>query len=248
MQNNFLPRFKRSLPYILGLYLLMSSTPSAWGQKLVAPNLEHSQDSEDSEDSEGQDLDASSEDCETTAMENKSCIPKFAPFKADKLMHAEIKTSLGTLCCTLFAGVYPLTVLNFRSLSNGAPPWTDAQGQTHDEAYYSDLPFGQRIAGAYVISGLRPEGVDFVVIDEHCQRRQEKNMPLAGSLLMIQAHPGTASTQFLILARNQASFHGMYANFGHCAPLETIDALTRKDAKILEIRVKDDDSCKNNLK
>ena len=54
---------------------------------------------------------------------------------------------------------------------------------------------------------------------------------------MIQNHPGDASTTFMLLARDVPEFSGMYAVFGTCTPLETIQNLTRKPAVLKEIRI-----------
>ncbi len=154
-----------------------------------------------------------------------------APFPYDYVMHGRIVTSLGTLECDLYAGSHPLTVLNFVSLGRENYGWTDASGEMHQEAYYSELPLGSRVKGAYVTSSIRDEGTNFVLSDERCDVHQ----PVAGSVLMVQNQPGVASTQFALLARDIPQFRGMYIVFGQCGPLELIDKLTREDAVIERI-------------
>ena len=151
-----------------------------------------------------------------------------APFPLDYVMNGKIVTSLGTLDCELYAGTHPLTVLNFVSLGRDGYGWTDASGEMHQTAYYSDLPFGSRSKGAYVASSVREEGANFVLADERCDVHQ----PTAGSIVMIQNHPGMASTQFALLARDIPQFKGMYVVFGRCESLELIDKLTRENAVI----------------
>lgn len=244
MRAGIVSHFKRYASLIFGLSLLLNSALPVLGQDPAYPDLDPP-DADDTPNGLEEGLkNASAGDASEPSQASASlCVPSVAPFKADRRMRAEIATSLGTLCCTLFAGEYPMTVLNFRALARDKIPWTDAQGKAHTEAYYSKLPFGARIAGAYVLSSLRPEGSNFVVVDESCQRRNQSQPPAAGDLMMVQSHPGMASTQFMLLARDQASFWGMYPVFGHCGPLETIDALTRRDAKILEIFVDDNGAC-----
>ena len=153
---------------------------------------------------------------------------RIAPFPVDYVMKGQIVTSLGTLECELYAGTHPLTVLNFVSLGRDGYGWTDASGVMHQTAYYSDLPFDSRVKGAYVTSSVREEGTNFVLEDERCAVHQ----PTSGSIVMIQNHPGMASTQFALLARTIPQFKGMYVVFGHCEPLDLIDKLTRENAVI----------------
>lgn len=153
---------------------------------------------------------------------------EIAPFPYDYVMHGSIVTSLGTLSCDLYAGSHPLTVLNFVSLGRDNYGWKDASGEMHQTAYYSDLPFGSRVKGAYVTSSVREEGTSFVLADERCDVHQ----PVAGSILMVQNQPGRASTQFALLARDIPQFRGMYIVFGQCGPQELVDKLTREDAVI----------------
>ncbi len=162
-------------------------------------------------------------------------VRKIAPFKEDERIQAELMTSEGTITCALFAGQHPLTVLNFIALALGKPAWTDALGIPHRDPYYHDLPFDSRVKDAYAVIGKRPEGVNFTVVDERCRSHE----PKAGAIAMVQNHPGDASTTFMLLAKDIPEFSGMYAVFGTCTPLETIQNLTRKPAVLKEIRIPD---------
>ena len=171
----------------------------------------------------------------TPAPENDAPAPDhritLAPFPPDYVMHGKIITSIGELECDLYAGNHPFTVLNFVALSRENYVWTDATGTKHTNAYYTNLPFGSRVKGAYVTSSIRPEGTDFVIPDERCKTHQ----PTAGAIIMLQNHPGRASAQFALLARDIIEFKNMYTVFGQCGPIETIDKLTREDATIERI-------------
>ena len=152
-----------------------------------------------------------------------------APWPENKTIVATLVTSHGEIQCRLFAGTHPMTVLNFISLATGKPGWTDGSGNKHTDPYFQNIEFSNRVKGAYVVSGLRSEGSDFVIPDERCK----EHPTVAGSIAMVQAHPGMASTQFMLMPRKNPSFKNMYIVFGQCAPIEIIDKITRENA-ILE--------------
>lgn len=152
-------------------------------------------------------------------------------------MAAHIKTTHGTLCCDLFVDDHPLTVLNFKSLASGIPAWTDRQGRPHTTPYYDGLSFLKE--RGFVVSKAREEGTDFYVKDERCAEHR----PVAGSLVMVQAHPGTASTRFMLLTRDFPEFYGMYAVFGHCADVGLIQKWRSEDVVIQQIEVRDHAVC-----
>ena len=156
-----------------------------------------------------------------------------APWAADKTIRTVLYTSAGEVVCDLFAGTHPMTTLNFISLATGKPAWTDGSGQSHADPYYSELKFGAHQKGVYVVSGERPEGTDFVLPDERCEEHQ----PVAGSIVMVQAHPGQASTQFMLIPKENPRFKGMYIVFGQCGPLDIIDKLTHGGAILNRVDV-----------
>jgi|GEM_PF-6430649 len=172
------------------------------------------------------------------------CCPgdKPSPYRIYHSPHpvrARLRTSLGEVCCDLHIEGHPLTVLNFMALATGNPGWGDRAGQVHVSPYYVDIPFGHRVAGAYVVSGSRPEGEGFVVRDERCKGHG----PVAGSLAMVQSHPGLASASFMLLARDIPEFAGMYAVFGQCSPLSVIGALTAQEAVLFGVEIDDMAAC-----
>lgn len=160
-------------------------------------------------------------------------VRKVAPWHEDKKLKVALHTSLGDVTCELFAGAHPLTVLNFKALATGTPAWTDASGKSHQTPYYQELPFGTRVKNRYVNTSLRAEGTGFVIVDERCRSHQ----PVAGSIAMVQNYPGQAAAQFMLLASDIPVFKGMYAVFGQCAPIETIQKLTTVDAVLHSVSV-----------
>ena len=157
-----------------------------------------------------------------------------APYPKDKIIHATLITSAGNISCQLYAGAHPMTVMNFVALAKGKPGWTDASGVSHSEPYYKGLAFGNRVKNAYAAVSARPEGTDFLIPDERCS----VHGPKAGAIAMLQPYPGQASTRFVLLARDEPNFKGMYAFFGACEPIDTIRALTKQeDAKLERIEI-----------
>lgn len=54
---------------------------------------------------------------------------------------------------------------------------------------------------------------------------------------MSQLHPGTASSNFILLARDITEFNGMYAVFGQCENIEAIEQLTKQKAVLERVIV-----------
>lgn len=165
--------------------------------------------------------------------------PKYKIYAGKHDVSARIETTEGALCCDLFIEEHPLTVLNFMALVRGNPAWTDKSGKQHGTPFYDGLKFDIREKGKFVSVGERPEGTNFYVQDERCEAHE----PVAGSLLMTQTHPGTASTRIAILARDVPAFSGMYTIFGQCETGEVLEALTRKDASVVKIEIHDGKRC-----
>lgn len=156
-----------------------------------------------------------------------------APFPKDYRIRVQLVTTVGNIPCELYADTHPLTVLNFVALATGSPAWRDASGTVHSTPYYKDIPFGSRKRGAFVVSGDRPEGTGFYVVDERCS----VHGPVAGAIAMSQLHPGTASSNFILLARDITEFNGMYAVFGQCENIEAIEQLTKQKAVLERVIV-----------
>lgn len=157
----------------------------------------------------------------------------FAPFPKDYRIRVQLVTTVGNIPCELYADTHPLTVLNFVALATGSPSWRDASGTVHSTPYYKDIPFGSRKRGAFVVSGDRPEGTGFYVVDERCT----VHGPVTGAIAMSQLHPGTASSNFILLARDITEFNGMYAVFGQCENIEAIEQLTKQKAVLERVIV-----------
>lgn len=184
------------------------------------------------------------EDSADTISEEQTCeelakpehVSGISPYPKGKIIQAKIQTSIGELSCELYVGDHPMTVLNFISLATGKPAWNDASGKVHHDAYYKDLKFIQRNKNRYVVSSLRDEGTDFVIVDERCVSHGMD----AGAIAMVQPYPGMASSQFILLADNVPAFKGMYPVFGKCGPVDLIKEMTKKDVTLNQIFILDD--------
>lgn len=157
-------------------------------------------------------------------------------FRNEQTIDVVMHTSVGDLQCTLFAGKHQITVANFLALALGMIPWRDKNGNVHDIPYFTNLDFGRREQGAFVVSGGHDAKPDFTIPDGRCQ----EHPPVAGAIAMISPWPGQASTQFMILARDLPIFSGMYEVFGSCHDLEVIQKLTSEHATLDRIELKRD--------
>ena len=189
-------------------------------------------DSEQQDDAEIQDDAANIEVPEEEVVVEDHRLPVHL-FAKDKVIQVKIVTSAGDVMCDLYAGLHPVTVVNFVSLAKGTPGWTNLSGKNHRDPYYTNIKFAQRSKGAYVISGLRPEGVNFVITDERCLSHE----PKAGAIMMLQDYPGQASVQFMILGKDMPAFKGMYTVFGQCSSKDVIQTLTKQDAVLERVEV-----------
>ena len=74
-----------------------------------------------------------------------------------------------------------------------------------------------------------------MIPDERCKTHG----PKAGAIGMVQPHPGMASAQFILLSRDIPTFNGLYAIFGQCRPIETIELLTREEGTLTRVELKE---------
>ena len=167
-----------------------------------------------------------------------------SPYPPDMAISAILHTSEGDICCDLFHNDHPKTVANFMALSqDNILPWTDQDGKKTRRAFYVNRPFYKREPGAFAACGDPKENQNgspgFVIPDERCAEHKS----VAGALGMAQIYPGTAATQFFILARDIPMFENLYTIFGHCTDAKTIDALTRKDATLQSITIQKKAAC-----
>lgn len=132
--------------------------------------------------------------------------------------HAEtaiIKTSLGTITCTLFTKEAPITVANFIGLASGTKEFKDpATGDTVKRPFYDGLAF-HRVIPNFMIQGGDPlgngtGGPGFAFDNENTLADFSK----PGVLAMANAGPNTNGSQFFITVAPTPSLEGGYNVFG----------------------------------
>lgn len=128
---------------------------------------------------------------------------------------AMIKTSEGTITCTLFKKEAPNTVENFINLAAGTKQFIDPKtGQRVMRPFYNGLIFHRVIPG-FMIQGGDPlgngtGGPGYVFDNENTLADFSK----PGVLAMANAGPNTNGSQFFITVAPTPSLEGSYNVFG----------------------------------
>jgi peptidyl-prolyl cis-trans isomerase A (cyclophilin A) len=146
-------------------------------------------------------------------------------------LRAGIRTSLGTLTCTLYEDKAPETVANFVGLARGLRPWWDAREaawQTkpyfHGTSFHRVIPDFMIQGGDHMRDGTGEVGYTF---DDELHPSLSHDR--AGQLCMANKGPNTNSAQFFITDGPAPHLDRMksYTIFGECEPLETIARIAR---------------------
>ena len=154
---------------------------------------------------------------------------------------AEFRTSLGTITCTLFDDIAPMTVANFVGLARGAKPFTDTKtGETARRPYYNGTIFHRVIPG-FMIQGGDPLGVGsggpgYQFADE---LDPTKKIDKAGVLAMANAGPGTNGSQFFITDASAPHLNGKHTVFGHCGNTDVVRKIARVKSGVADRPVGD---------
>jgi peptidyl-prolyl cis-trans isomerase A (cyclophilin A) len=141
-------------------------------------------------------------------------------------LRAVIETEKGTMTCELFPDDAPYGVANFVGLARGRRPWKDpATNKWVTRRFYDGLTF-HRVIDDFVAQGGDPLGTGYggpgyKFADEITDLHHEP-----GTLAYANAGPDTNGSQFYIAEVSLPSLDGGYTIFGHCDPLEVIQAIT----------------------
>lgn len=220
---------KRSLPSLLGILLLLGSSP-LYSSTLFAQD--DSQDTQDANNTE-QETDLNVEDPAPAIH-----APVNSPFLPDHLISVTLQTTRGELCCDLHPQDHPMTVINFLMLANAPLPWL--AGVPQKKAFYENLPADNRERNSFVVYGEDTKNIlNYTIADERCT----KHPPLSGALGMVQNSPGQSRSAFFILAKDMPIFEGMFPIFGSCKPIEIIQELSNHKSELVRIVVHDRQSC-----
>lgn len=144
---------------------------------------------------------------------------------AGKTLTADIKTSLGTLSCELFADKAPVTVANFVGLARGKRPFK-VRGEWVKRPGYDGTTF-HRVVKGFMIQGGDPLGngtgePGYVIPDEIWEGSKHDKR---GLLCMANRGKNTNGMQFFITDAAAPHLDGGYTIFGSCGPDETIEKL-----------------------
>jgi peptidyl-prolyl cis-trans isomerase A (cyclophilin A) len=136
---------------------------------------------------------------------------------------ASMKTSEGTLRCTLFEDKAPITVANFVGLATGKRPWKDPSGAWVKKPAYDGTTFHRIIKGFMIQGGdARGNGTGepgYVIPDELWAGAKHDR---AGLLCMANRGPNTNGAQFFITDAAAAHLDTSYTIFGECSPVDVV--------------------------
>lgn len=140
---------------------------------------------------------------------------------------ATLKTSEGTLQCTLFEEKAPVTVANFVGLARGTRPFkSEIDGEWVKKPAYDGTTFHRIIKGFMIQGGDRRgngTGEPGYVIADEIWPGAKHDRP--GLLCMANRGPDTNGAQFFITDAKVAALDGKYTIFGECSPVSLIHKL-----------------------
>lgn len=149
-------------------------------------------------------------------------------------LHAAIKTSLGTIDCTLFPEQAPVTVANFVGLTTGKKDWVDPTSGhlRRGVPFYRGTHFHRVIPQFFIQAGDPTDtgsgGPGYTLPDEisadltHAQ---------PGILSMANhGRPDSSGSQWFITAGPIAHLDGRHTIFGHCEDLDVIQRIAHVPA------------------
>ncbi len=139
-----------------------------------------------------------------------------------------LKTSEGSIRCTLWPAEAPQTVLNFVELATGKRAWVDPEtGRSTERPLYDGSTFHRVIPG-FMVQGGDPLGTGeggpgYRFKDEITERDFDE----PGLLAMANAGPNTNGSQFFITEGTPTKLNGKHTIFGHCANLDVVKRIAR---------------------
>ena len=137
-------------------------------------------------------------------------------------LRAVIRTSMGSIVCSLEDTAVPHAVANFVGLARGTRPWFSiADDAWVQRPFYDGLIF-HRIIDDFMIQGGDPTGTGYggpgyEFNDEYANLQHQ-----AGTLAYANAGANTNGSQFYITEVTTAFLDGSYTIFGLCEPLSLI--------------------------
>jgi peptidyl-prolyl cis-trans isomerase A (cyclophilin A) len=158
-----------------------------------------------------------------TLAEAEKGLPKQGTFAA------QIKTSMGSFYCDLFADKAPNTVANFVGLARGLRKFWDSEKLAWvARAYYDGTTFHRVIPGFMIQGGDHTRtgrgGIGYLIPDEtHPSLHHDR----PGQLCMANKGPNTNESQFFITEGAAPHLEGSYTIFGQCEPATLVQRIAR---------------------
>ena len=144
---------------------------------------------------------------------------------------AEIRTTLGTMLCDLYADRTPHTVANFVGLARGLRAWWDPRAGAWVRRPYYRMSLFHRVVPDFMVQGGDvlgdgTGGVGYTIDDE---RHETLRHDRAGQLCMASNGPNDNGGQFFITDGAAAHLDetGSYTIFGLCRPTEIVNHIAR---------------------
>jgi FKBP-type peptidyl-prolyl cis-trans isomerase len=149
-------------------------------------------------------------------------------------LYAEIRTTRGTIVCTLAFDKVPMTVANFVGLAEG----TINANRGPRRRYFDGLTF-YRVVSDFVIQGGDPRGdgtggPGYTFPNEIVPGLKHDG---PGVLAMANAGPDTNGSQFYITRKALPSLDGAYSIFGRVVRGQNVVDTVRQGDKIVRVRI-----------
>ncbi len=140
-------------------------------------------------------------------------------------LHAAIKTSMGTIVCSLEETAAPIAVANFVGLARGLH-WFKEGDRAVRRPFYDGLLF-HRVIPKFVIQGGDPTGLGSGGPGYRFRPKAYAKVlhDRPGALAMANMGPGTEGSQFYITTKATPRLDQGFAVFGYCKDHSVINAI-----------------------
>jgi peptidyl-prolyl cis-trans isomerase A (cyclophilin A) len=142
---------------------------------------------------------------------------------------AQIKTSMGSFYCDLFADKAPNTVANFVGLARGKRKFWDSDKVAWVARPYYDTTIFHRVIPGFMIQGgdhtnTGRGNIGYMIPDENNPALHHDR---PGQLCMANRGPNTNEAQFFITEGATPHLEGSYTIFGQCEPATLVQRIAR---------------------
>ena len=161
-------------------------------------------------------------------------------------LRATLQLTVGTIRCTLFEDLAPVTVANFVALARGRRAFRPPGSREWVKRPFYDGLILHRCTPGFGIQtgdplGTGTGGPGYTIPDEF-DRRARHSRP--GVLSMANAGPNSAGSQFFLTERSTPWLDDRHAVFGACEPIKLIASINRMDKRpgshrpVVDVRIR----------